>query len=190
MKRSMAMLLIAGLLFTGCAKKEAAVAEPANNAVAKKLLVEGTVYLKQGDIKNAVGSFATAIKAAPGDFEGYFMLSETFVHLKQYPQAISVLSTAARQFPDNGLAYYLLAVAHEGAGQDMPAIQAARRSVEIFNAKQDQDGVKRAAVLLAGLVQAAKQKSEDAATANAAADAQKALDAVPVSAQPAVPAGQ
>ncbi|MBF0594431.1 MAG: tetratricopeptide repeat protein [Candidatus Omnitrophica bacterium] len=187
MKKFMAVMLIAGLMFAGCAKKEA-VSVSGNNPAAKKMLVEGTVYLKQGDIKNAVGSFAAAIKLAPEDFEGYFMLSETFVHLKQYPQAISVLATAVRQFPENGLAYYLLALAHEGAGQDLPAIVAARRSVEIFNAKGDQDGVKRSAILLAGLIQTAKQKSEDAATTNAAQDAQKALGAIPVTAQPA--AGQ
>jgi tetratricopeptide (TPR) repeat protein len=127
------------------------------------------------------------MKADPDDFESYFMLSETFVHLKQFPQAIAVLSTAVRQFPENGLAYYLLAVAYEGADQSLPAIVAARRSVEIFNARGDEDGVKRAAVLLAGLIQTAKQKTEDAATANAAKDAQKVLGAIPVIAQPGQP---
>ena len=89
-----------------------------------------------------------------------------------------------RQFPENGLAYYLLAVAYEGAGQSLPAIVAARRSVEVFNAKGDQESVKRSAILLAGLIQVAKQQSEDAATANAASDAQKALEPIPVIASP------
>ncbi|MEI6438016.1 MAG: tetratricopeptide repeat protein [Candidatus Omnitrophota bacterium] len=186
MKKSMALILIAGLLLAGCAKKETAAVSKGLSA-ARKLVVEGTVYLKQGDIKNAVGSFAGAIKVAPDDFEGYFMLSETFVHLKQYPQAVSVLSTAVRQFPENGLAYYLLAVAYDGGDQALPAIVAARRSVEIFNAKGDQDGVKRSAILLAALVQTAKQQSEDAATANAAKDASKALAPIPVVVDPDAP---
>ena len=192
MRKMMAYVAIAGLLLAGCAKKEAPAAAQ-NQTVARKMLIEGTVFLKQGDIKNAVGSFAGAIKAAPEDFEGYFMLSETFVHLKQYPQAISVLSTAVRQFPENGLAYFLLAVAYESAEQPVPAIVAARRSVEIFTAKGDQDGVKRSTILLAALVQSAKQQSEDAATANAAKDAAKAAVSMPVpeaveGGQPAVPA--
>ncbi len=173
MRKMMAVLLIAGLIFTGCAKKEAPAASRTQSA-ARKLLVEGTVYLKQGDIKGAVGNFAAAIKVAPDDFEGYFMLSETFVHLKQYPQAIAVLSTAVHQFPENGLVYYLLAVAYESAEQPLPAIVAARRSVEIFSAKGDQDGVKRSAILLAGLIESAKKQSEDMATANAAKDAANA----------------
>lgn len=177
------MVLIAGLLLAGCAKKESAVLSR-NQAAGRKLLVEGTVFLKQGDVKSAVGSFAEAIKVMPEDFEGYFMLSETFVHLRQYPQAVAVLSTAVRQFPENGLAYYLLAVAYESGEQVVPAIVAARRSVEIFNAKGDQDGVKRSAILLAALIQVAKQQSEDAATANAAKDAARALAPIPVAAQP------
>lgn len=186
MRKMIAVVMIAGLLLAGCAKKESPVISK-DQAAARKLLVEGTVYLKQGDIKSAVGNFAAAIKAAPEDFEGYYMLSETFVHLKQHPQAIAVLSTAVRQFPENGLAYYLLAVAHEGAEQIVPAIVAARRSVEIFNAKGDQDGVKRSAILLAALIQSAKQQSEDAAAANAAKDAAKALEPIPVIVHPDQP---
>jgi len=184
----MVAFLAVGVILTGCAKKEEAVQKPEDkNPVARKFLVEGTVYLKQGDVKNAVGNFAAAIKTAPDDFEAYFMLSETFVHLKQYPQAIAVLSTAVRQFPENGLAYYLLAIAYEGAEQSLPAIVAARRSVEIFNARRDEDGVKRSAILLATLIQRAKQQSEDAATANAVKDAAKAVEAIAASTPIATP---
>ncbi len=174
MKKMMAVVLVAGVLLAGCAKKETS-AVSKTDAAARKMLVEGTVYLNQRDIKSAVASFAAAIKAAPDDFEGYYMLSETFVHLKQYPQAVAVLTTATRQFPENGLVYYLLAVAYEGGEQPLPAIMAARRSVELFSAKGDQDSIKRSAILLAALVQAAKQQSEDAATVNAAKDAEKTL---------------
>jgi Tfp pilus assembly protein PilF len=188
MRQWMVVVLAAGLMMTGCAKKEQSrVSE--SQSVARKFLVEGTVYLKQGDIKNAVGNFAAAIKSAPDNFEAYYMLSETFVHLKQYPQAISVLSTAVRQFPENGLAYYLLAVAYEGADQSLPAIVAARRSVEIFNAKGDEDGVKRAAILLAALIHAAKEQTADSAVANAVQEAEKAIAPVPVAAQPGQPDG-
>ncbi len=184
MKKIMFSVLAVCVLLAGCAKREAAAPVSSNKAVAKKMLIEGTVYLKQGDVKNAVGSFASAMKVAPDDFEPYYMLSETFVHLKQYSQAISVLSMAIRNFPENGLAYYLLAVAYEGAEQILPAIVAARRSVELFNAKGDEDGVKRAAILLAALIQTAKQQTEDTATDNAVKEAEKALAPTPVVASP------
>ena len=181
MKKYLIGLVIVGLAAAGCAKKEAATSEEK----AKQNLIEGTVFLKQGDVKGAVESFAAAIKTDPEYFEGYFMLGETLVRLKQYPQAVSIMSNAARQFPNNGLAFYLLAIAHEGAQQPMPAIAAARHSVDLFNASGDQQGQQRAMILLAALVQSAKQESEKQMVENAAKDAAKAIpvaQAVPVSA--------
>lgn len=182
MKKIMMVVALAGVLLAGCAKQEAAAPQEPAIPEARKFLVEGMVFLKQGDVKSAVASFASSIKAQPNDFEGYFMLSETFIQLKQYPQAVAVLNTAVRQFPDNGLAYYLLAVAYEGAEQTVPAIVAARRSVEIFNANKDEEGMKRSAVLLAALIQSAKQRTEEAAAAEAASASAAAAVVKPVAA--------
>jgi predicted Zn-dependent protease len=140
---------------TGCAKKEQARQQPTEN---RRLLIDGAVFLKQGDPKKAIENFANAIKTSPDDFEGYFMMGETFVRLKQYPQAVSVMSEAIRRFPKNGLAFYILASAYEGQGQSVPAILAARQSVELFNASGDKEAERRAMVLLGTLVSAAKGK--------------------------------
>ena len=159
----MCCLLVAGLALTGCAHKETARDQEQK---ARKYLIEGTVFLKQSDIVKAVESFAAAIKVAPDYFESYYLLAETFLRLKQFPQAASVMATAAKQFPDNGLVYYLLSVAHEGAGNKMLAIVAAKKSVELFNAKGDKEGQQRAMILLATLVSEAKK---DAAEVKASA---------------------
>ncbi len=171
MKKFLICLLVAGVACAGCAKKDVA---NLSEQKARQNLVEGTVFLKQGDIKMAVESFATAIKTAPDFFEGYFMLGETFLRLKQYPQALSVMSAATRQFPNNGLAYYLLAMAYEGSGQPVPAIVAARRSVDLFSASGDKEGTQRAMVLLATMVSAAKQEAEKQMVDNSAKDAASA----------------
>jgi tetratricopeptide (TPR) repeat protein len=180
MKKIMGVMLAVcvasgALLFGGCAKKAAENA--AVDPQARRLLVEGTAYLKQGEVVKAVQDFATAIKTSPDYFEAYYMLGETFIHLKQFPQAQAVLTGAVNRFPDNPLAYYLLSAAYEGSGNLMPAIIAARKSVDLFQARQDEDGTKRATVLLGALVQAAKQQAETDMVNNAAQDAAKAAKA-------------
>ncbi len=179
----MAVCVASGvLMFAGCGKKveEKTAADPQ----ARQMLVDGTVYLKQGDVVKAVQKFATAIKTSPDYFESYYMLSETFIHLKQFPQAQSVLTAATNRFPQNPLAYYLLAVAYEGSGNMMPAIVSARKSVDLFQAKQDEDGTRRATVLLGALVQVAKQQAETKMVDGAAADAVNAAgDTAPAAAK-------
>jgi predicted Zn-dependent protease len=160
-------------LFAGCGQKETQKTAVAPEA--RQLLVQGTVDLKQGEVVKAVQNFALAIKTAPDYFEAYYMLAETFIHLKQFPQAQAVLTGAVSRFPENPVVYYLLAAAYEGSGNMMPAIIAARKSVDLFQAKQDEDGTKRAVILLGALVQAAKEQSEKDMVNNAAQDAVKAV---------------
>ena len=182
MRKVIAGVLIMVFAFAGCAKQETV---SSTEVQAKQYLTEGTVFLKQGDVAQAIKSFAAAIKVAPDYFEGYFLLGETLIRLKQFPQAISVMSAAVRQFPNNGLAYYLLALGHEGAEQPVAAIVAARRSVELFSASGDKEGTQRAMILLATFVSAAKQEAEKQMTENSAKDAANAVaNVVPDSAQP------
>ena len=180
----LALVIVSGSMFLGgCGKR--ATEKVAADPQARQLLVEGTTYLKQGDVVKAVQNFASAIKMAPDYFEAYYMLGETFVHLKQYPQAQAVLTAATNRFPENPVAYYLLAVAYEGTGKMMPAIVSARKSVDLFQARQDEEGTKRATILLGVLVQVAKQQAEGGMVKNATDDAAKAVaEAVPA----AVPA--
>jgi preprotein translocase subunit SecG len=96
------------------------------------------------------------------------------------------MSAAIRQFPNNGVAYYLLALAHEGSQQPVAAIVAARRSVELFNAAGDKEGMQRAMILLATFVSAAKQEAEKQMTENSAKDAANAVTSA-VSATSAAP---
>ncbi len=169
------LLLVAGgvFLLAGCAKHEAPASSVAEQA--RQELRDGVVFLKQGDAVKAVQSFAAAIKTSPDYFEAYYMLAETFIHLKQFDQAQAVLTAATGRFPENPVAYYLLGIAHEGAGELMPAIVSARKSVDLFQAKKDDEGVKRAMVLLGALVQLAKKDSESKMVEDAAQGAAKAV---------------
>jgi Tfp pilus assembly protein PilF len=184
MKKIMGVILVVLLasstvMFTGCGKKEKASVDPRS----RQMLMEGMVYLKQGEVVKAVQNFAMAIKSSPDYFEAYYILGETFIHLKQFSQAQAVLTGAVNRFPENPMAYYLLAAAYEGSGNMMPAIVSARKSIDLFQAKQDEEGVRRATIMLGALVQAAKQQSEANMVNNAAEDAAKAAGAPPVAAQ-------
>ncbi len=167
------------VMLAGCGQKGTEKGAVAPQA--RQFLVQGMVDLKKGEVVKAVQNFATAIKTSPDYFEAYYMLAETFIHLKQFPQAQAVLTGAVSRFPENPVVYYLLASAYEGSGSRMPAIIAARKSVDLFQAKKDEDGTKRAVILLGSLVQAAKEQGEKDMVNNAAQDAVKAAstNAVP-----------
>ena len=160
-------------LLAGCSKKE--VPPSFVNEQARQALREGVVFLKQGDPLNAAKNFAAAIKVSPDYFEAYYMLAQTFINLKQYDQALAVLSMTVRRFPENPVAYYLQAVANQGAGNLMPAIVAARKSLDFFQAKKDAQGEQRAKVFLAALVQLAKKSSEAKMIADVAENAPKVM---------------
>lgn len=174
MRKILSVVVLLAVALSGCAKKEAV---QTVHKKGRQYLIEGTVFLKQGEAKKAAESFATAIKTDPSDFEGYFMLGEMFIRLKQYPQAAAVMTAAVRQFPDNGLAQYLLATSLEGMGQLIPAVASARRSVELFNAKGDKEGTQRAVVLLGALISAAKAQTEAKAAEKVPAEAVPGLEA-------------
>ncbi|MFH0753794.1 MAG: tetratricopeptide repeat protein [Candidatus Omnitrophota bacterium] len=168
--------MLSGMMVAGCGQKEAAV-KPADVDKGRQLLMEGTVFLKQGDVRKAVESYASAIKESPDSFDAYFMLAQTFIHLKQFPQAQAVLTAAAQRFPDNPTLFYFLAIAYQGGEEVMPAIVAARKSVDLFHARNDDDGEKRATILLGVLVQVAKAQAEAKMVDTAAQAAAQAVEA-------------
>lgn len=72
-----------------------------------KLMQEGMEDLNRGDIPQAVKTFGDLIKLDPKDTRSYFVLVETYMRLKRYPDAIEVINAILSLEPDNGVAYYL-----------------------------------------------------------------------------------
>lgn len=191
MKKAMLWLVLAVWVLAGCAKN--APAPKDQEGASRKLIDQGVVFLKQSDPVKAVQSFAAAIKTAPDSFDGYSMLAQTLIHVGQPAQAEGVMFSAVKRFPNNGQAYYLLAVAQDAAGNLLPAIMAARKSVDIFTAAADKEWQQRGTILLAGLLSKGKALSEEQSVANAENDARKAVEAaanVSGSALSGVAAGQ
>lgn len=167
MNKIVVVIFVMIIAIAGCGKKQPTMSP------AKKLLIEGQVYLKQGDVQKALESFSSSIKADPKNMEGYYILSEVLIHLKQPQAALGLLQTASKEFPDQGAFYFLMGVAYDGMNQIMPAIVAVRKSLDLFMAQKDQEGAQRSSVLLTNLIEKAKALSAEAAIQNAQNDAQK-----------------
>lgn len=167
MKKAIVVMFIVMIGMMGCGKKA-----PQMSA-SKKLLIEGQVYLQQGDVQKALESFSASIQEDPKNIEGYYILAEVLIHLKQSQVALSFLQTAAQSFPDQGGFYFLMGLAYDDLQQSIPAIVSVRKSLDLFTAQKDQVGAQRAGALLSGLIEKAKTASEEAAIQNAQNEAKK-----------------
>ncbi len=178
MKRLISLGMVV-LLFYGCGSKENAKSETNSSspsaqqsealatiqkiAQAKKnpqlelqkqqLIKEGMVYLNKADISSALKAFGEVIKLDPSDTQAYFILVQTYMHLKNYDNALQILNTIIQIEPTNGLAYYLKGVASGLNGNNQEAMVSIKKSIEIFQAKKDEENLKRSIAFLQGLME-------------------------------------
>ncbi|NLE64539.1 MAG: tetratricopeptide repeat protein [Elusimicrobia bacterium] len=162
MNRALCFVVLAALVLGGCAKPAADKTGAQGMGEYRRHLIEGNVYLKQGDPQKAVASFAKAIQADPSQPEAYLVLANVFLRLKQYQQTISVCASGIQRFPENGDLYYLLAVSQAEVGSLMGAVSAAKKSVDLFYEQNKEEEGKRAAAFFLSLV--AKAREEGVAT--------------------------
>ena len=154
-----------GITVAGCGGPKETPGEQKAPTVAQKkkmsqqYIAKGVQYLKQKDLAKAIQNFDMAIRVNPADSANYLFLAEIYLKLKSYGRAIDTLKAALRVAPDNADIYYLLAVA-EGMrweGKDrQEAVDFAKKSVALYVQRQDQEKVKRAMILLKGLMEKKK----------------------------------
>ncbi len=164
----MKQLLIAFLvvsLFAGCNSRERASKnepKPSDTALpqqaAVKLMQQGVEFLNQKDVAKAVVSFEGAIQVDPTNLQPYMVLAEIFMRMQSYPEAITVLERAVNAFPENGYVFYMLSLANQGNKTPLPAVLAARKSVELFQAQNNEEGYKQAMLLMDSLIKTEQQK--------------------------------
>ena len=158
------IVLVALLSVVGCNSREQAKEKSVapDQALVKqaaaKLMQQGVQFLNQKDISKAVVSFQGAIQVDPTDLQPYMVLSEIFLSLKSYLEAIAVLERAANTFPDNGYVFYMLSLANESNGAALPAVLAARRSAELFQAQNNQEGFQQSVLLMQRLIKNEEEK--------------------------------
>ena len=187
--RKITVLVLTGVLLYGCSANDKAKTQgntDANNkALAKtarkhnselennkqRLLKAGMEYLSQAKIPEALKVLNQAVLLDPGDASVSFVLAQTYMHLKRYDNALGVLDKVIKLEPDNGEAYYFKSLASGLSGDREQALEAAQKSVVIFQEKRDEKNFKRALGLLRGLSSANNSDgkgplSKDAVSAN------------------------
>ena len=160
--------LAAGIFLSGCGSQEQSqkenqtsstetqmkMARPQNQDLENKkhlLIKAGMDHLNKAEVAEAVKAFGEAIKIDPADTSAYFILAQTYLRLQNFEDAVNVLNSVIKIEPDNGLAYYLKSVASGASGKKQEAIEAAQKSVALFQEHRDEDNFKRALALLQGL---------------------------------------
>lgn len=149
------LVLVLAILVVGCGSKTSEEGKQAASVSPQKTYIqEGINYLKEGNAVAAVKSFAKAIRENPRDVQGYLVLSDTYMHLKQYDRAIDTLLAASRVIPNDGQIYYRLAVNYGLSGDLNLAQSNAKKSVLLFEQTRDDKNLKKSVVLLQGLTKA------------------------------------
>ena len=126
---------------------------------ARKLTAQSVVLLGQKDYQGAVGSLDAAIKADPTDQDPYLILGQILLKAGEFQRAADFLDAAVKNFPDNGMIFYMLSIANQMSGKKLPAVLAARRSFEIFKDANDQDNAQKSALLLQQIINAPEGSS-------------------------------
>lgn len=166
LKRSLVLVFVL-LIAVGCNSRERTPAKKSTESLgatteqaSAKLMQQGVEFLNQKDIAKAVVSFEGAIQVEPRNLQPYMILAEIFMRMQSYPEAIGVLERAVNVFPDNAYVFYMLSLANQGNNTPLPAVLAARKSAELFQAQKNEEGYKQAALLMESLVKTEQQKQE------------------------------
>ncbi|MBF0504893.1 MAG: tetratricopeptide repeat protein [Candidatus Omnitrophica bacterium] len=151
--RKTVFVLIAILSLAGCQKQESQqVQVDQRKDVGHKLILKSFSDLQNKDLKSAIIDLQTSMKVNPSEPEAYLLLGQILLKVGEYDHASEFLEQAAKVFPDNGTIFYMLSITNKMTGKKLPAVLAARHSVEIFQAQQDHDNMLKSAALLHELI--------------------------------------
>jgi predicted Zn-dependent protease len=153
------------IILAGC--QQAPQSTPVNTErqdAAKKLFAQSILLLQQKDLKGAVTSLEASIKIDPTDPNPYLVLGQILLKAGEFDHAAEFLEQTAKTFPNNGAVFYMLSIANRMDGKKLPAVLAARRSYEIFNAEGDASNAQTSAILLEELIKEAQDQEKKSAT--------------------------
>lgn len=152
MKKAL-FVLITLFVLAGCQKQESQQPDmDQRKDVGHKLILKSLNDLQNKDLKATIIDLETSIKINPSEPEAYLLLGQILLKVQEYDHAVDFLDVAGKTFPDNGTVFYMLSIANKMAGKKLPAVLAARHSVEIFQAQQDRDNMLKSAALLHELI--------------------------------------
>ena len=151
--------VLMGLVFIGCQPKEEDNAATSGNNVAmqrkdasRKLTSQAIAMLGQKNFQAAVTSLDAAIKFDPSNQDPYLLLGQILIKSGENAHAMEFLNNAVKNFPDNGMLFYMLSIVNKLENKKLPAVLAARRSFEIFKNAKDDINAQNSAVLLKQII--------------------------------------
>jgi predicted Zn-dependent protease len=89
------------------------------------------VYINNGEQAKALEELNTEIRFYPGNTQARLELGETLLRLNEYHKAAEEFLIASKQAPQMPAIHYGLAKAYKAEGQNVKALAAARRCVEL-----------------------------------------------------------
>lgn len=118
-------------------------------------MAQGMQYLEESDIARAIQNFDMAIKQDPTNVDTYLLLGQVYMRLKNFERAADTFQAATRIAPNNGDVYYFLALSRASQEDNRlsEALQAAKKSAEIYVALQDKEKLARSLVLVKSLTE-------------------------------------
>ncbi len=171
MKRIVAILLV-GMMAGGCglktddatdkaaAVKKTQTIAPRNERMAAAspapasqdpLITLAASFITKGDILSGIKVLDEAIRTNPRNIPAYVLLGQTYMHVNQLDRAVDTFNAAVTIDPSQGEIFYMLAIANGLRGRRDLAAQDAEKALLIFQKNQEEDGFRRALVLLQGL---------------------------------------
>jgi uncharacterized protein HemY len=152
MKKTL-FILMALFALAGCQKQESQ--QPSMDQrkdIGHKLIMKSFSDLQNKDLKSTIVDLETSIKVNPSEPAAYLLLGQILLKIQEYGHAADFLEMTAKNFPDDGTVFYMLSIADKMSGKKLPAVLAARHSVEVFQAQQDRDNMLKSAALLHELI--------------------------------------
>jgi Tfp pilus assembly protein PilF len=163
MKRFLVTLFIVSLA-AGCGggktdqqTQSQAPADSAQQIAKQNYLSAGLAELKAGKPIEAIRNFDQSIKENPRDPQGYLILGQAYMHMKEYNRAVDTLEAAIRMTPPQGEVFYILAMNYRFLGEIDLAKKSAAKSLALFRKEQDQENFKKAAAFLQVLSASGKE---------------------------------
>ncbi len=164
--KKLIFILCLGLIFGGCQKatQQESGANNERKEAAKKLFAQSILQLQQKNLEGAIASLEASIKVDPTDPNPYLVLGQILIKAGEYQHAVEFLDQTAKNFPNNGTVFYMLSISNRMGGYKLPAVLAARRSYEIFNAAGDTESAQTSALVLEELIKEAQAQDKVQAT--------------------------
>lgn len=142
------LVVLAVVLLIGCGNKEQTQAQAPQGGV--DYLQQGMDLLAQNDVPRAIQSFDQAVRQDPTNLKNYMVLGQIYLRLQSYDRAADTFTAATRIAPNDGEVYYFLALSKTflGPEQQDQALEAAKKSAELFIQSQQKDRFAQALILV------------------------------------------